>query len=178
MPLRAAIVPVTPFQQNCSILWCDVSHRAAIVDPGGDLQHVLAAIEKTGVTPEKILLTHGHIDHAGGAGELKERLGVPVEGPHRDDKFLLDKLVESGRKYGMVEARNVAPDRWLDEGDAVTVGELASTSCTARGTRPAASSSSRAASPSPSSATCCSAVPSVAPTSSAAITPPSSRRSR
>src|SRR4051812_16549553 len=177
MPLRAAIVPVTPFQQNCSLLWCAASNRAAIVDPGGDLPRILAAIEKTGVTPEKILLTHGHIEHAGGAAELKERLGVPVEGPHRDDKFLLDKLVESGRKYGMVEARNVAPDRWLDEGDAVTVGELA-TSCTARGTRPAASSSSRAASPSPSSATCCSAVPSVAPTSSAAITPPSSRRSR
>src|SRR5829696_8922905 len=125
MPLRAAIVPVTPFQQNCSILWCDASHRAAIVAPGGDLPRILATIEKTGVTPEKILLTHGHIDHAGGAAELKERLGVPVEGPHRDDKFLLDKLVESGRKYGMVEARNLAPDRWLDEGDEVTVGELA-----------------------------------------------------
>jgi hydroxyacylglutathione hydrolase len=125
MPLRAAIVPVTPFQQNCSILWCDASNRAAIVDPGGDLPRILAAIEKTGVTPEKILLTHGHIDHAGGAAELKERLGVPVEGPHRDDKFLLEKLVESGRKYGMVEARNLAPDRWLDEGDEVTVGELA-----------------------------------------------------
>jgi Metallo-beta-lactamase superfamily len=125
MPLRAAIVPVTPFQQNCSILWCDGSNSAAIVDPGGDLPRILAAIEKTGVTPEKILLTHGHIDHAGGAAELKERLGVPVEGPHRDDKFLLEKLVESGRKYGMVEARNLAPDRWLDEGDEVTVGELA-----------------------------------------------------
>jgi hydroxyacylglutathione hydrolase len=117
MPLRAAIVPVTPFQQNCSILWCDASNRAAIVDPGGDLPRILGAIEKTGVAPEKILLTHGHIDHAGGAAELKERLGVPVEGPHRDDEFLLEKLVESGRKYGMVEARNLAPDRWLDEGD-------------------------------------------------------------
>jgi hypothetical protein len=125
MPLRAAIVPVTPFQQNCSILWCDASNRAAIVDPGGDLPRILGAIEKTGVAPEKILLTHGHIDHAGGAAELKERLGVPVEGPHRDDEFLLEKLVESGRKYGMVEARNLAPDRWLDEGDEVTVGELA-----------------------------------------------------
>src|SRR5215211_1510523 len=127
MPLRAAIVPVTPFQQNCSILWCDVSDRAAIVDPGGDLPRIFAAIEKTGVTPEKILLTHGHIDHAGGAAELKERLGVPVEGPHRDDRFLLDKLVESGRKYGMVEARNLAPDRWLAVGDVLFRGSVGRT---------------------------------------------------
>src|SRR3954451_11903241 len=124
MPLRAAIVPVTPFQQNCSILWCDVSHRAAIVDPGGDLPHVLAAIAEAGVTPEKILLTHGHIDHAGGAAELKERLGIPVEGPHRDDEVLLRRLVESGAAYGLDGARNLVPDRWLDEGDEVSVGDL------------------------------------------------------
>jgi len=125
MPLKAAIVPVTPFQQNCTLLWDEASKVGAVVDPGGDLARIEAGIKQTGMTLEKIILTHGHLDHAGGAAELKERLGVPVEGPHRDDKFLLDKLVESGRKYGMVEARNLAPDRWLDEGDEVTVGELA-----------------------------------------------------
>src|SRR3954452_9571138 len=102
MPLRAAIGPVTPCQQNCSILWCDASNRAAIVDPGGDLPRILAAIEKTGVMREKILMTHGHIDHAGGAAELKERLGVVGDLPHRDDKFLLDILVDRRRKCGMV----------------------------------------------------------------------------
>ncbi len=125
MPLRAAIVPVTPFQQNCTILWDEGTMQGVVVDPGGEVDRILAAIKQAGVGVERIWLTHGHLDHAGGAAELKERLGVPVEGPHRDDKFLLEKLVESGRKYGMVEARNLAPDRWLDEGDEVTVGELA-----------------------------------------------------
>ena len=92
MPLRAAIVPVTPFAQNCSILWDDATNRAAVVDPGGDLARVLEAIEKTAVTVDKILLTHGHIDHAGGAAELKERLGVPIEGPHLADKPMLERL--------------------------------------------------------------------------------------
>jgi hydroxyacylglutathione hydrolase len=124
MPLRAAIIPVTPFQQNCSLIWDDAEKRAAVVDPGGDLPRILAAIEETGVTPEKIVLTHGHIDHAGGAAELKERLGVPIEGPHRDDKFLLDRLDESGRGYG-IAARPVTPDRWLEEGDELAIGELA-----------------------------------------------------
>jgi hydroxyacylglutathione hydrolase len=124
MPLRAAIIPVTPFQQNCSLIWDDAEKRAAVVDPGGDLPRILAAIEETGVTPEKIVLTHGHLDHAGGAAELKERLGVPIEGPHRDDKFLLDRLDESGRGYG-IAARPVTPDRWLEEGDELAIGELA-----------------------------------------------------
>jgi hydroxyacylglutathione hydrolase len=124
MPLRAAIIPVTPFQQNCSLIWDDAEKRAAVVDPGGDLPRILAAIEETGVTPEKIVLTHGHIDHAGGAAELKERLGVPIEGPHRDDKLLLDRLDESGRGYG-IAARPVTPDRWLEEGDELAIGELA-----------------------------------------------------
>jgi glyoxylase-like metal-dependent hydrolase (beta-lactamase superfamily II) len=124
MPLCAAIVPVTPFAQNCSIVWDDATNRAAVVDPGGDLPRILDAVEKTAVTVDKILLTHGHIDHAGGAAELKERLGVPIEGPHRADRFLLERLDETGRRYGL-EARPVVPDRWLEEGDAVAVGGLA-----------------------------------------------------
>ena len=120
---KAAIIPVTPFAQNCTLLWCEDSMRAAVIDPGGDLDRIFEAIRKTEVTVEKILLTHGHIDHAGGAAELAETLGVPIEGPHEADRFLLDNLVETGRAYG-IDARPVTPNRWLDEGDQVTVGEL------------------------------------------------------
>jgi glyoxylase-like metal-dependent hydrolase (beta-lactamase superfamily II) len=121
---RAAIIPVTLFQQNCTLLWSEASKRGAVIDPGGDLESVVDAIGETGIAVEKILLTHGHIDHAGGAAELCERLGVPVEGPHRADAPLLERLAETGRTYGM-EARPVTPDRWLDEGDTVTVGDIA-----------------------------------------------------
>ncbi len=117
--LRAAIVPVTPFQQNCSIVWDDATKAGAVVDPGGDVARIRAAIDKLGVTVEKILLTHGHIDHAGGAAELCQQLGVPIEGPDERDRFLLDGLEVQGRTYGIAGARNVLPDRWLKEGDAV-----------------------------------------------------------
>jgi hydroxyacylglutathione hydrolase len=122
MPLKAAIVPVTPFQQNCTLLWDEASKRGAVVDPGGDLARIVAGIAKTGMVPEKILLTHGHLDHAGGAAELKEKLaGIPIEGPHLADKFLLDELAAQGLGMGIVGMRNVTPDRWLAEGDTVTV---------------------------------------------------------
>ena len=125
---RAAIVPVTPFAQNCAILWCEATRRAAVIDPGGDLARIEDAIAQAGVSVDKIWLTHGHIDHAGGAAELKERLGarghVPIEGPHRADRFLLERLAESGRAFGMTGSRDVTPERWLDEGDQVEVGEL------------------------------------------------------
>ncbi|WP_182177307.1 MBL fold metallo-hydrolase [Methylobacterium radiotolerans] len=122
---RAGIIPVTPFQQNCTLIWDDATKVGAVVDPGGDLDRIEAAIREQGVTVEKILLTHGHVDHAAGADELRERLGVPIEGPHRADKFLLDSLPETAANYGLGAARPVTPDRWLDEGDAVTVGGLA-----------------------------------------------------
>ena len=122
--LQAFIIPVTPFQQNCALVFDQDSKRGAIVDPGGDVALILEAIGKSGVTIEKILLTHGHIDHAGGAAELREALGVTIEGPNAEDRFLLDTLPESGAKYGMLTARVVTPDRWLGEGDTVTVGEL------------------------------------------------------
>ncbi|MFC4175490.1 MBL fold metallo-hydrolase [Microvirga sp. GCM10011540] len=121
--VRAAIIPVTPFQQNCTLLWSDRTKKGAVIDPGGDLDRIRQAIEEIGVTVEKIILTHGHIDHAGGAAELKEALGVPIEGPHEADRFLLDRLEETGRGYG-IEARAVTPDRWLQEGDTVAVGDL------------------------------------------------------
>jgi hydroxyacylglutathione hydrolase len=121
---RAGIIPVTPFQQNCTLIWDDATKVGAVVDPGGDLDRIEAAIAQNGVTVEKILLTHGHVDHAAGADELRERLGVPVEGPHQADKFLLDSLPETAANYGLGDARTVTPDRWLDEGDTVTVGDL------------------------------------------------------
>jgi glyoxylase-like metal-dependent hydrolase (beta-lactamase superfamily II) len=120
--LRAAIIPVTPLQQNCTLLWCEETKRAAVFDPGGDLPRIQDAIRQTGVTVEKILLTHGHIDHAGGAADLRDRIGVPIEGPHRADLFLLESLAETGRSYGITGARAVTPNRWLDEGDEVTIG--------------------------------------------------------
>jgi len=118
--LRAAIVPVTPFQQNCTLLWDPATMTGAVVDPGGDLEYIERAIAEVGMKPEKIVLTHGHIDHAGGAAELKERLGVPIEGPHEAERPLLEGLEEQGRAYGM-QARAVTPNRWLSEGDTVAV---------------------------------------------------------
>ncbi|MCK5090401.1 MAG: MBL fold metallo-hydrolase, partial [Hyphomicrobiaceae bacterium] len=119
--LKAAILPVTPFQQNCTLLWDPTTLIGAVIDPGGDLDHIEKAISEIGMKVEKILLTHGHIDHAAGAAELKERLGVPIEGPHEADRPLLDALEAQGQAYGL-PARTVTPDRWLDEGDTVTVG--------------------------------------------------------
>ena len=128
--LRGAIVPVTPFEQNCAILWDDATKLGAVVDPGGDVDRIVAAIEQTGAKIERIWLTHGHMDHAGGAAELQERLreragdpaAIPIEGPDELDGFLLQGLAEQGRSYGFA-ARNVAPDRWLHEGEHVSVGE-------------------------------------------------------
>ncbi len=122
---RAAIVPVTPFQQNCTLVWSDATKVGAVVDPGGDVDRIKAAIAQVGITIEKILITHGHIDHAGGAAELAEALGVPVEGPHRADKALLDTLPASGLAFGIAGARALTPDRWLEEGDTVAVSDLA-----------------------------------------------------
>jgi hydroxyacylglutathione hydrolase len=119
--LKAAIIPVTPFQQNCTLIWDPATMVGAVVDPGGDLELIESAIAETGMKPEKIIITHGHIDHAGGAAELKERLGVPIEGPHEADRPLLDALADQGQAYGMVSARPVTPDRWLAEGDTVTI---------------------------------------------------------
>lgn len=127
--LRGAIIPVTPFQQNCAILWDDATKHALIVDPGGEVERILEAIDKLQVTVERILLTHGHLDHAGGAAELADALRArgtdpafpPIEGPDRRDQFLLDNLASQAAGYGFA-ARDVAPDRWLAEGDTVRLG--------------------------------------------------------
>ena len=122
MPLKAAIVPVTPFMQNCTLLWDDQSMSGAVVDPGGDVARIEAGIKKAGMSVERIILTHGHIDHAGGALELKEKLGsIPIEGPHQADGFLLENLEQQGAQFGIGGVRNVKPDRWLDEGDTVSI---------------------------------------------------------
>jgi len=122
-PLKAAIIPVTPLQQNCTLLWCVKTMRGAFCDPGGDLQRLKAAAQQADVTIEKILLTHGHIDHCGSAGILAEELGVSIEGPHEADRYWIDRLAEDGAKYG-ITGKPFEPSRWLDDGDRVTVGEL------------------------------------------------------
>ena len=118
------IIPVTPFEQNCSLIICPKTQRAALVDPGGDLDQLKAAAEARGVTIEKILLTHGHIDHCGEAGLLAKELGVPIEGPHRDDAFWIEQLPTQGKMFGFPALAPFLPDRWLVDGDTVTVGEL------------------------------------------------------
>ena len=122
-PMKAAIIPVTPLQQNCTLLWCTETMKGAFVDPGGDLDRLKAAAKQQGVTIEKLILTHGHIDHCGGAGILAEDLGVPIEGPQEADRFWISRLEDDGRSYG-IQAKVFEPDRWLEEGDQVTVGRL------------------------------------------------------
>lgn len=122
-PLRAAIIPVTPLQQNCTLLWCTATMRGAFVDPGGDLPRLKAAAQQAGVTIEKVLLTHGHIDHCGSAGILAEELGVLIEGPQEADRYWIDRLAEDGAKYG-IAGQPFEPARWLSDRDQVTVGEL------------------------------------------------------
>ena len=122
-PLRATIVPVTPLQQNCTLIWCTATMRGAFVDAGGDLPRLAAAAAQHGVQVEKLLVTHGHIDHCGGTAAFAAELGVPIEGPHAADRFWIDRLAADGARYG-IPARPFIPDRWLDQGDRVAVGEL------------------------------------------------------
>lgn len=123
-PMKAVIVPVTPLQQNCTLIWCTETMKGAFTDPGGDLDHLLKVATEHGVTIEKLLVTHGHIDHCGLTGVLAERLGVPIEGPHPDDKFWIDMNPTVGAQYGIAGATSFTPDRWLHDGDQVTVGNL------------------------------------------------------
>ncbi|MDN4589439.1 hypothetical protein DBA29_13140 [Xenophilus aerolatus] len=121
--LKYQTVPVTPFQQNCSILWCDRTMKAAVVDPGGELDRLIAAAQALGVSLEQIWLTHAHIDHAGGTGELARRLALPIVGPHPGDQFWIDGLVQQSAMFGFPPAEPFTPTRWLHDGDTVTLGE-------------------------------------------------------
>jgi hydroxyacylglutathione hydrolase len=121
--MKVMVVPVTAFQQNCSVVWCDKTKLAAVVDPGGDLDRIEQVLVQHGLTLEKILLTHAHIDHAGATAELARRKNVPIEGPHRGDQFWIDGLPEAGSRYGFEFAEVFTPNRWLEQGDTVTVGE-------------------------------------------------------
>lgn len=120
--MKFEIVPVTPFAQNCTVLWCEETRRAAVVDPGGDVERIAAALERHGLTLERILLTHGHLDHVGGTVEMRERYGVPVEGPQEEDRFWLDGLPRQAQMFGFPHTDAFLPDRWLNDGDTVTVG--------------------------------------------------------
>lgn len=122
--MQLQIVPVTPFRQNCSVIWCDRTRAAAIVDPGGDLDTVLNVVAANKLELQKILLTHAHIDHAGATGELARRNGLPIEGPHPGDRFWIEALAEQARLFEFQPAEPFEPTRWLGQGDEVQVGEL------------------------------------------------------
>ena len=122
--LKAQIFPVTSFAQNCSIIWCDETMEGALVDPGGDPEKLLAQVEKLGIKLTKMLLTHGHLDHAGGAADIKAKLGLPIIGPQKEDKFWLDQIEDQAAQYGMTGLKCCEPDQWLDDGDSVDVGNV------------------------------------------------------
>jgi hydroxyacylglutathione hydrolase len=123
MPLRYRTLPVTPLQQNASLVWCERSREAALIDPGGELPRLLALVDEFGLELRQIGLTHAHIDHAGGAGQLAREHGLPIVGPHRGDQFWIDALAQQARMFGFAPAEPFTPARWLDDGDMVRVGE-------------------------------------------------------
>jgi hydroxyacylglutathione hydrolase len=123
--MRYRVLPVTPFAQNCSLIWCESTGRAAFIDPGGEADHLLAAAAAEAVTLERLLLTHGHLDHVGAALELSERLGLPIEGPHAADAFWLRQLPQQAILFGFPPARAFEPHRWLSDGETVRIGEQA-----------------------------------------------------
>lgn len=123
MSLQYKIIPVTAFEQNCSLIWCDQTKDAAVVDPGGDLPKIRSAVKDLGLHLKKIILTHAHIDHAGGTAELAEELNIPIEGPHREDLFWITSLPQQSQMFGFPAVRSFSPDRWLEQGDQVEIGK-------------------------------------------------------
>lgn len=131
MSLNYTIIPVTPYQQNCTLLTCDVTRNAVLIDPGGEVDRLLNTVQKHAVTLQAIWVTHGHLDHAGGVAELAERMSLPVIGPHKDDAFWIDALPEQCKLFGFPHSESFIPSRWLEDGDSVTVGneELVAIHC-------------------------------------------------
>lgn len=123
-PLRYEILPVTPFQQNCSLVWDENTRQAALIDAGGEIDRLLARVEQHRLTLEKLWVTHGHLDHASAVAELADRLGLPIEGPHEDDRFWIDLLPQQAAQFGFPAARAFTPDRWLAQGDVLELGSL------------------------------------------------------
>jgi glyoxylase-like metal-dependent hydrolase (beta-lactamase superfamily II) len=121
--LSYQVVPVTAFEQNCSVIWCENTKKAAVVDPGGDLDRVLAVIDQKGLTLDKILLTHCHIDHAGATADLKEAIAVDIVGPQKEEQFWIDMLPQQSMMFGFPAAKQFTPDRWLEQGDTVELGD-------------------------------------------------------
>ena len=122
--MKCLIIPVTPFEQNCSLIWCEQTLEAALVDPGGDAGVLLAGVQENGLRLTKLLLTHGHLDHVGAAAELAARLAIPIEGPQREDAFWLESLPQQCEMFGFPHTPAFTPDRWLEQGDTVSVGNL------------------------------------------------------
>ena len=122
-PIGVFVTPVTPLQQNCTTVWCTTTKKAAVIDPGGSVDAIIAEIARRGLSLDQIWITHGHLDHAGGAAEMAEKAGVDIIGPHPEDQFWIEGISAQGRAYGLPEARSFAPNRWLADGDTVTLGE-------------------------------------------------------
>jgi hydroxyacylglutathione hydrolase len=122
-PVGVFITPVTPLQQNCTTVWCTKTLKAAVIDPGGSADAILSEIARRGLTLDQIWITHGHLDHAGGAAEMQEKSGAAITGPHIEDQFWIEGIPAQGQMYGLPEARTFAPDRWLNDGDTLTLGE-------------------------------------------------------
>lgn len=121
--MHYSVIPVTDFSQNCTVFWCAETKKAAVVDPGGDIDKIISYIEKEALSLEKILLTHGHLDHVGGVAALQKHFDVPIEGPHIDDKFWIDALDQQAQMFGFAAVDGFVPDRWLEQGDTVTFGK-------------------------------------------------------
>lgn len=122
-PIGVLVVPVTPLRQNCTLVWCARTNKAAIIDPGAEAEGLIRLVASRGLELEKIWVTHGHLDHCGGAAELRDRTDLKIEGPHPDDSFWIDQIEDSARKWGMPGARTFTPDRWLHDGDRLELGE-------------------------------------------------------